>query len=26
LAHTVAVFLNLPLGRAPLDLDGLLAD
>jgi len=26
LAHTVAVFLNLQLGRAPLDLDGLLAD
>jgi len=26
LAHTVGVFLNLQLGRAPLDLDGLLAD
>ena len=25
LAHTVGVFLNLQLGRAPLDLDGLLA-
>jgi hypothetical protein len=25
LAHTVAVFLNLTLGRQPLDLDGLVA-